>query len=173
MKIGDIAVLKKDNSLMGEVLAIDEYDRVKLKLCSNNIEVWVAICDLVCSNATQCKRESGKVVHILGVEYKILIIEDDDYRSDKEADGWCDSSTKEICIFNFTQDKESKADLVAYQKKVIRHEIVHAFLHESGLDINSLKADAWAKNEEMVDWIAIQLPKIYEACKEAGAIEEV
>ena len=36
-------------------------------------------------------------------------------------------------------------------KKVIRHELVHAFLFESGLSVNS-----WADNEEIVDWIAIQ-----------------
>jgi hypothetical protein len=28
----------------------------------------------------------------------------------------------------------------------------------------------WAKNEEMVDWFALQGPKIYAAWKEAGAI---
>lgn len=118
-------------------------------------------------------RESGKVVHILGTEYKILIVEDEDYRYDKEADGWCDTSTKELLIFNFTQDKESLRDLVAYQKKVIRHEIIHAFLYESGLSVNSLSGGGWAKNEEMVDWMAIQMLKIYEAFKEAEALEEV
>ena len=32
MKIGDIVTLKKDSRLMGEVLAIDDMDMVKLKL---------------------------------------------------------------------------------------------------------------------------------------------
>lgn len=113
------------------------------------------------------------MVHILGTEYKILIVEDEDYHYDTEADGWCDTSTKELLIFNFTQDKESLRDLVAYQKKVIRHEIIHAFLYESGLSVNSISGGAWAKNEEMVDWMAIQMPKIYEAFKEAEALEEV
>lgn len=100
-------------------------------------------------------------------------MEEDDYRCNKDADGWCDSSTKEILIFNYSQDVDSKRDLVAYQKKVIRHEIVHAFLYESGLSVNSLSGGAWAKNEEMVDWMAIQMPKIYEVFKEAEALEEV
>lgn len=158
---------------MGEVLAIDDMDMVKIKLCSNGVELSVALSELKDTGTTQCKRESGKIVHILGTEYKIRIIEDDDYRSDREADGWCDTSTKELLIFNFTQDKDSKGDLVSYQKKVIRHEIVHAFLYESGLAENAISGGAWAKNEEMVDWMAIQMPKIYEAFKEADAVEEV
>ena len=171
MKIGDIVTLKKDSRLMGEVLAIDDMDMVKIQLCSNNLEMIVAISELRDTGAIQCKRESGKIVHILGTEYKILVLEEDDYRCNKDADGWCDSSTKEILIFNYSQDVDSKRDLVAYQKKVIRHEIVHAFLYESGLDINSLSGGAWAKNEEMVDWMAVQVPKIYQAYKEADALD--
>lgn len=41
----------------------------------------------------------------------------------------------------------------------------------SGLNVNSLPCeDGWATNEEMVDWIAIQGPKIFKAWKEAGAL---
>ncbi len=173
MKIGDIVTLKRDNRLMAEVLSIDDTGRVKLKLCSNSMELTVDKSELKDTGAIQCKRESGKVVHILGTEYKILIVEDEDYRNDREADGWCDFSTKEIFIFNYVQNKESFRDLIAYQKKVIRHEITHAFLYESGLDLNSLSGGAWARNEEMVDWMAIQIPKIYQAYKEAEALEEV
>lgn len=42
----------------------------------------------------------------------------------------------------------------------MRHEIVHAYLYESGLAENSLSVANWATNEEMVDWIARQFPKI-------------
>jgi len=55
-------------------------------------------------------------------------------------------------------------------KETLRHEIVHAFLFECGLSACSGYADHWAKNEEMVDWIAIQGPKIHEAWKKAGAL---
>ncbi len=53
-------------------------------------------------------------------------------------------------------------------RRTARHEIVHAFLAESGLDQNS----DWARNEEIVDWIALQGPKIFKAWQEAGAINE-
>jgi hypothetical protein len=37
--------------------------------------------------------------------------------------------------------------------------------------MNSNGSDSWATNEEMVDWIAIQGPKIYSAWKDASALE--
>lgn len=61
-----------------------------------------------------------------------------------------------------------KKDLQQYKNSVMRHEIVHAFLYESGLDVCS--KGAWAKNEEMVDWIAIQFPKMMVAFHEVGCI---
>ena len=58
-----------------------------------------------------------------------------------------------------------------YWKKTLRHEIMHAFLNESGLsDSSNQYGGAWAKNEEMVDWIALQGEKIYNAWKEANAL---
>ena len=173
VEIGNIVVAKEDSRLLGKVVAIDDMDRATVKLCESGVEVLLDISSLYRTGGTQPQRESGKTVHILGTEYKILIIEEGDYCYDRDADGWCDTSTKELLIFNFIQDKDSKRDLVAYQKKVIRHEIIHAFLYESGLDVTSLSGGGWAKNEEMVDWMAIQMPKIYEAFKEAEALEEV
>lgn len=168
MRIGNVAVVKSDNRLIGEVISIDDMDRATLKLCESGVEVLVELAGLTCTGSNQPQRESGKIVHILGTEYKILIIEEEDYRFNKEADGWCDPQAKEILIFNFKQSVDSVKDLVAYQKKVLRHEIVHAFLYESGLWQNSYASKCWAQNEEMVDWIAIQEPKIHKAFEEAG-----
>ena len=58
----------------------------------------------------------------------------------------------------------NKENLAEYKKVVIRHELIHAFLFESGLD-----AASWAMNEEMVDWFALQAPKLMKAFEEAGA----
>ena len=52
------------------------------------------------------------------------------------------------------------------ERKNHRHEIIHAFLCESGLAENS----TWAQEEEMVDWFAKQAPKLIKAWKEAGAL---
>ena len=168
MQIGDIVVTKGDNRLLGEVTAIDDYDRALVKLSESGVEILVGLWDLSDTGGNQPHRESGKSVHILGTEYKILIIDEGDYRFNREADGWCDTQAKEILLYNFKQDPDSVRDLVAYQKAVLRHEIVHAFLYESGLWNCSTGCSSWAKHEEMVDWIAIQEPKINKAFKEAG-----
>ena len=60
----------------------------------------------------------------------------------------------------------AKADLMHYQRKVIRHELTHALLFESGLSNDS----SWAENEEVVDWIAIQFPKMIKAFEEVDCI---
>lgn len=57
--------------------------------------------------------------------------------------------------------KDTKHDLPA----TLRHEIIHAFLFESGLWVNSNSVECWAMNEEMIDWIAIQYPKISKVFK--------
>lgn len=167
VEIGNVVVVKEDKRLLGEVLAIDDMDRATVKLCESGVEILVDIASLYCTGSNQPKRESGKTVHILGIEYKIIIIEEDDYCYDREADGWCDVQAKEILIYNYKQSIESVRDLVRYQKSTIRHEILHAFLYESGLWQNSYGSKCWAKNEEMVDWFAIQEPKIHSAYKEA------
>jgi len=113
-------------------------------------------------------------VNVLGVEYTIDFKEKDQDKYLEQADGYCDSSTKCIVVKKFT-DEERKSpmalgDLDSYQKKVLRHELVHAFFYESGLSSNANGTDAWPRNEEMVDWFAIQGPKLYVAWKAAGAL---
>lgn len=171
MKIGDIVIVGGDTRLLGEIIAIDYRDTATIKLSGSGVEILAEVSKLVSTDTNQPHRKSGKIVHILGTEYKILIIDERDYRYCREADGWCDTQAKEILLFNYTQSIESIKDLVAYQNKVLRHEIVHAFLYESGVWQNSLGCDSWANNEEMVDWISIQEPKLHKAFEEAGCNE--
>ena len=62
-----------------------------------------------------------------------------------------------------------RGDVKAHMKKVLRHEIVHAFMFESGLAENWEHKD-YGQEETVVDWFAIQGPKIYRAWTEAGAV---
>ena len=105
-------------------------------------------------------------VNILGTEYQVLFRKEEDNPKLKTADGYIDQSIKEIVVGIFEKDDTSIEYLVSYQKKVLRHEIIHGFLYESGLWNNSNDVEAWAQSEEMVDWFAIQSPKIYKVFKE-------
>lgn len=116
-------------------------------------------------------------VNVLGTDYEIVVkkYDEDEAFARRHIDGYCDSYTKIICVCDMTTFKgwehEEKDTCIEAQKQTIRHEITHAFLYESGIDCNShICEEAWAKNEEMVDWIAIQGEKIYKAWKEADCL---
>lgn len=107
-----------------------------------------------------------KKVNVLGTEYTLTESNEcmDEYLQDR--DGYCDTSTKE-CVVDEMRATEPgmKKNLPEYKKAVQRHELIHAFLFESGMDSCS-----WAQNEEMVDWIAIQFPKMLKAFEEIGCL---
>lgn len=112
---------------------------------------------------------ADRAVHILGAKWTIKEQSVSENELLENCDGYCDWTTRELVVER--EQVGSLGDMERYIRKVLRHEIVHAFLFESGLYEASCSADAWAKNEEMVDWIARQGQKIYDAWKEAGALD--
>ena len=110
-------------------------------------------------------------VSILGTEYEIRFVDDENDPKLADHDGYCDSSAHLMVVSTMKNtDVMSKANIGVYQKSVLRHEIVHAFLFESGFEGNSNGVPHWDSNEEMVDWIAIQFPKINKVYKELELI---
>lgn len=114
-------------------------------------------------------------VNVLGTEYRIIVKPyEADYRfKDRNIDGYCDAKLKQLVICDMRTwpkwDKEPEDYIDACKRRTIRHEIVHAFFEESGLADSSFSYDgAWAGNEEMVDWIAAQGAKIYDAWTAVG-----
>lgn len=108
-------------------------------------------------------------INILGTNYSIIFSHRDTNVDLENNDGVCDETVKQITVENYKGEDGKpgiKKDLDVQRKKNVRHEIVHAFLFECGLAENS----SWAQNEEMVDWIAIQGPKLYKKWEEAGAL---
>lgn len=99
-------------------------------------------------------------VNVLSTVYRIKYVPSLDGRG-----GETDFYTKEIRISEQEDiPAEYKTDnLKEMQRHVLRHELIHAFLFESGMDQSSAAHEAWAVNEEMIDWMAIQMPKIMAA----------
>lgn len=108
-------------------------------------------------------------INILGTEYTLTVCSEAEDNRLNGFDGLTDETTKELLVESYEQnsdDPNSKRNLQIQINKVKRHEIIHAFLFESGLAENSV----WAQNEEMVDFFAIQFPKLLEAFKAADAL---
>lgn len=108
----------------------------------------------------------SRTINVLGTEIKVLFREEKQDPKLEELGGYFDATENLIVVNIPEKDTMSVGNLENHQKKVLRHEIVHAFLHESGLDWNTVATDCWATNEEMVDWFAIQSPKIFKVFKE-------
>lgn len=115
-------------------------------------------------------------LNILGTQYTVTVKKygDDEIFKRCDANGYCSYTNKEIvlCDMSTYPDWEHETDKArdCQLKATLRHEIIHAFLGESGLSANSSESDAWARNEEMVDWFALQGPKVYKAWQEVAAI---
>lgn len=118
-----------------------------------------------------------KTILILGTEYTIekkMYSEEPEFEK-RHIDGYCDGQLKRIVYCDMSTYKgfenESSNYIRACEKVTLRHEIVHAFLNESGLMENTaVCSEGWSQNEEMVDWIAIQFPKILAVYQQLGVI---
>lgn len=96
-------------------------------------------------------------MQILGEEYNLLFKNESEDARLQDKYGYTDWTNKTIVIQkDLPNDGDSLSDLEQFKKKVIRHEIVHAFFNESGL----MECSEYAWNEELIDWIAVQIPKI-------------
>jgi hypothetical protein len=106
-------------------------------------------------------------VTILGTEYEIKHLSEDEYQKLKicEANGLAELYAKELIIDSGMDegDGRSFANFKEYEKKVLRHEIIHAFFHESGLP-------DYCADEKLVDWIALQASKIFKAFQETECL---
>lgn len=102
----------------------------------------------------------ARTINVLGTDIKIVFRKEVDDPQLDDLGGYFDSSENLIVVKIPEKEKNSLGNLENWQKKTLRHEIVHAFLYESGLDWSASSVDCWATNEEMVDWFAIQAPKI-------------
>lgn len=107
-------------------------------------------------------------IDVLGTKYTVSFKSEQEDPELEQCDGYCDKTTKEIVVKK--QSKHSNlGNYEEYQKKVLRHELIHAFLFESGLHENFRK-DEFGHDETTVDWIAVQFPKLLKAFKDAKAL---
>lgn len=105
----------------------------------------------------------GSDVNVLGEAYRAS------YKDfgEQELDGYCDESAREIWVRRDERKGDGPyfKDYAAIQRKIMRHEIVHAFFLESGLGYT------YGNDEALVDWIAVMVPKMVRAFEMAGSMD--
>jgi len=96
-------------------------------------------------------------INILGQEYDLLILSEEEFPklAKAEASGLAELYNKQLIINkdNSIEDEQTYDNLKGFTDKVIRHEVIHAYFHESGLT-------NYCNDEQLVDWLALQIPKI-------------
>lgn len=108
-------------------------------------------------------------INILGTEYKVEYRKKEQDKYLNDCDGYCDCTSKLIVV---ALDIDTNLDdLDIYTRKVLRHEIVHAFLGESGIQNNYRAESKYGHDENIVDWFAIQYPKINKVFKQLNIQE--
>lgn len=104
-------------------------------------------------------------VDILGTEYTIIEQSDKENPKLDDANGICEIWGKKIVLDSemLNPHKMLVEQPGLFKKKVLRHEIVHAFFAESGLN-------DFCHNELLVDYLAVQLPKMFKAMQEVKCL---
>ena len=115
------------------------------------------------------RRPDSMKIDVLGTKYDISIMTEQQDDSLKDCDGYCDKTVKKIVVAAKRADY-SIGDYGRYMRKVMRHEIIHAFLFESGLQENR-KHEEWGQDETTVDWFAVQFPKLMRAFESAECLD--
>ena len=103
-------------------------------------------------------------VNIIGTEYKVIM----EPFKDKDIDVYCDYTSREIRIRD--DNVNEVGDFDELMRKQLRHEIIHAFLAESGLQSNYEHHKQFGHEETIVDWFAIQFPKMIKAFESVNAL---
>ena len=110
----------------------------------------------------------GITLDILGTPYKVSVRNENDDKALELCSGYCDQTTHELVV----EDGKTSdlSDFAEYQRRALRHEIIHAYLFESGLGADAIYAFDGEHPEMMIDWFARQAPKIFKTFKEAKAM---
>lgn len=110
--------------------------------------------------------KSKMKLDVLGTTYTVELLPfyaDAELAAENIA-GYCNRFAKKIVISDYRSASEyTDADFENFQPielSIARHEIIHAFIYESGLSSCAHVPPGWAENEEMVDWFALQWEKI-------------
>lgn len=115
---------------------------------------------------------------VLGTTYTLFFRAEEDLKvsnktKDGKRNGYCRLFDPYITIY---VSRNHKNNMVNENKirHVMRHEIIHAFIHESGLGSQSHSpVYGWGNDEEIIDWFAAQYPKMYPIFEKLNLLHDI
>ena len=111
----------------------------------------------------------SRTINVLGTDIRVLFRKEADDPKLKNMVGYFEGSKALIVVKILEPDENSLGDLDKYQMEALRHEIIHAFMFESGLGAN-WEHKPIGHEETTIDWIAAQFPKLLEVFEKVGAL---
>ena len=106
------------------------------------------------------------MVSILGSHWNIIICTEKEDSRLEATNGFVDWTSRKIYAADWEGQDTSLENPFEFTMKILRHEIIHAFMFESGLG-DDWQHQSVGHDETTIDWLAIQFPKI------EGVINEV
>lgn len=115
------------------------------------------------------EKNSSMKINVLGTEYDVEMLEErDETMKAMNCDGYTDNSIRLIRVLKNKEDDDvtKQKNRIIHQNIVLRHELIHAFLYECGID-----SGMQFHNEVCVDFFAMQFGKIAKIFEDAGCRE--
>ena len=103
------------------------------------------------------------LISVLGTDYEVK--RDTAMCQSLGGDGLTDRFKKEITLkrnADMLDDCTEQDVLDMYERRVLRHELIHAFFFEAG-------AEKYGMDEDLVDMLALLWPRMNEAMEKMGA----
>jgi len=106
----------------------------------------------------------NKVINVLGQDYELLYVEDNNEKLAKaNANGQTEAYSKKILVRQIKETGNTCEKLEDFTNKIVRHEMIHAFLFEAG-------QVEYFDDEKLVDTLAYLIPKMAKCMKEADVL---
>lgn len=115
-------------------------------------------------------------ISVMGSEFEIIYTTEEEDPTIKGKSGVCYSLLQKIKIDQYIYLDDADGSVAEAEKAskllsllaILRHEIIHAFFFQSGLDSQC----SFAVDEVLIDWLSLKLPEIVEVMNQNYLVPE-
>lgn len=115
-------------------------------------------------------------ISVMGSEFEIIYTTEEEDPTIKGKSGVCYSLLQKIKIDQYIYLDDADGSVAEAEKAskllsllaILRHEIIHAFFFQSGLDSQC----SFAVDEVLIDWLSLKLPEIVEVMNQNHLVPE-